>query len=167
MTMALRNRASDTSTAFGGDCCMPRAVRSRDSTTMIRTKLVVMMTMDGASDSTVISPTSCTTRWVRPAPVPRSMLMADPPCATSCASAPSGQTRHRAVVISDSRTARFSSAREGRVKTEGRLISHLPTAQRGRAAPPVRALRPAGSAAPRRRRAPGPDAGPGPAPGSR
>ncbi|MNV12650.1 hypothetical protein D3C71_1032610 [compost metagenome] len=118
--MALRNRARDTRTALGGDCCMPRAVRSKESTTMIRTKLVVMMTMEGASDRTVISPTSCTTRWVRPAPVPRSMLMADPfwaACAASCASAPRGQTRHRAVVISDSRAARFSSAREGRAKT--------------------------------------------------
>ncbi|MNQ81664.1 hypothetical protein D3C85_966960 [compost metagenome] len=115
--MALRNRASDTSTALGGDCCMPSAVRSRDSTTMMRTKLVVMMTMEGASDSTVISPTSCTTRCVRPAPDPRSILMAEPFCATSCASAPRGQTRHRAVVISDSRAARFSSAREGRAKT--------------------------------------------------
>ncbi|MNT13827.1 hypothetical protein D3C72_1488080 [compost metagenome] len=118
--MALRNRASDTSTALGGDCCMPSAVRSRDSTTMMRTKLVVMMTMDGASDSTVISPTSCTTRWVRPAPVPRSILMADPPAAAwaaSCARAPRGQTRHRAVVISDNRAARFNSARLGRAKT--------------------------------------------------
>ena len=62
MTMALRNRARDTRTAFGGDCCIPRAVRSRDRTTTIRTKLVVMMTIDGARDSTVISPTSWTTR---------------------------------------------------------------------------------------------------------
>src|SRR5690606_2396270 len=93
------------------------------------TKLVVMMTMDGASDSTVINPTSCTTRWVRPAPVPRSILMADPPAAAwaaSCASAPRGQTRHRAVVISDNRAARFNSARLGRAK-----IAWLSSPRRG------------------------------------
>ena len=81
MTMALRNSDKDTRTAFGGDCCRPRAVRSSDRTTMIRTKLVVMMTIDGARDRTVIRPTSWTTRWVRPAPVPRSMFRAEPLCA--------------------------------------------------------------------------------------
>ena len=47
------------------------AVRNSESTTEIRTKDVVMITIDGANDSTVSSATSWTTRSVRPAPVPR------------------------------------------------------------------------------------------------
>ena len=76
MTMAVRNRASDTITAFGGLCWRPSAVRSSDSTTTIRTKLVVIMMIDGASDRTVSRPTSWTTRSVSPPPVPRSRLIA-------------------------------------------------------------------------------------------
>ena len=76
MMMAVRNRARLTSTEFGGDCCRPSAWRSKESTTVMRTNEVVIITMDGASDSTVSRPPSWTTRSVRPAPVPRFRLMA-------------------------------------------------------------------------------------------
>jgi hypothetical protein len=77
MTMAVRNRARLMITGFGGLCCTPMAVRSRPSTTTIRTNEVVMITIDGASDRTVSRPTICTTRSDRPAPVPRFTLIAD------------------------------------------------------------------------------------------
>ena len=95
MTMAVRNSARLISTELGGVCCRPSAWRSSDSTTMIRTNEVVMITIDGASDSTVIRPTSCTTRSVRPAPVPRSMFTAW--------AAPRPARSGRPVVISDRR----------------------------------------------------------------
>jgi hypothetical protein len=76
MTIAVIKRARDTITELGGLCCRPRAVRSSDSTTTIRTNEVVIITIDGASDRTVSRPTSCTTRSVRPPPVPRSRLIA-------------------------------------------------------------------------------------------
>ena len=47
-------------TLLGGLCWMPIAVRSSDSTTTMRTKLVTMMRIDGASDRTVIRATSWT-----------------------------------------------------------------------------------------------------------
>src|SRR5690606_19443500 len=114
-------RASDTSTALGGLYCRPRAVRSRLRTTTMRTKLVVMITIDGASDSTVIRPISWTTRSVRPAPVPRSMLMAAPEAA-SWARAATGQIHASRVAISDSRAARLSSARVGTAKSPALLF---------------------------------------------
>ena len=58
MTMAVRNSARLVITTLGGLCCRPMAVRSRERTTTIRTKEVVMMTIDGASDRTVSRPTS-------------------------------------------------------------------------------------------------------------
>ena len=61
--------ASDTITLLGGDCCRPSAVRSSDSTTTMRTKLVIMMMIDGAMDSTVISATICSMRSVN-SPLP-------------------------------------------------------------------------------------------------
>ncbi len=79
MIRAVRNRARLTSTALGGLCCKPSAVRNKDSTTVMRTNEVVMITIEGASDSTVIRPTSCTTRSVRPAPEPRFRLIAAAP----------------------------------------------------------------------------------------
>src|SRR5258705_7611299 len=61
--------ASDTITLLGGDCCRPNAVRSSDRTTTMRTKLVIMMMIDGAMDRTVISATICSMRSVkRPLP---------------------------------------------------------------------------------------------------
>ena len=143
MTMAVRNRARETITALGGLCCRPSAVRSSDSTTTIRTKRVVMMTIDGASDRTVIRPTSWTTRSVRPAPVPRSMLMADPDCAAAWAMAATGRIRPRArltrVTISDRRrrALQFGAAgqgEDGRPRSRSgvrptRLDQHLALAQ--------------------------------------
>src|SRR5690606_34209973 len=63
---------------------------------------------------------------------PKSILMADPPWATSCARAPTGQIRHRAVVINDSRAARLTSSRLGRPNT---LALSLPVP--GRVAEPA------------------------------
>ena len=69
----MRNIASDTSTLLGGLCCRPSAVRSSDSTTTMRTKLVIMIRIEGAIDSTVIRAMICTMRSVkRPLPL-RSM----------------------------------------------------------------------------------------------
>ncbi len=82
MTMADRNSAREMMTALGGLCCKPSAVRSRDRTTTMRMNEVVMMTIDGASDSTVIRPTIWMTRADRLPPLPRSTLTV---CAiTSC-----------------------------------------------------------------------------------
>jgi hypothetical protein len=100
MTSAVRNSARLTSTAFGGACCKPSAVRSKDSTTTMRTKLVVMMTIDGASESTVRRPISCTTRSVRPAPVPRFTF-------TSWASAMAGSNMANSPARKDSSAARL------------------------------------------------------------
>ena len=80
MTKAVRNSASETITALGGAVAVPSAVRSSDSTTTMRVNDVIITRIDGASDSTVISAISWTTRSVRPAPWPKLMLM-------SCASA--------------------------------------------------------------------------------
>src|SRR5690606_27432257 len=102
----------------------PSAVRSRDSTTTIRTKLVVMMTMDGASDSTVIRATSWTTRSDRPAPVPRSTLMAD------CANDATGHAMQSRVTSADKVAARFNSARVGFTNSDSgwtRFIADPPT----------------------------------------
>ncbi len=117
MIRAVRNRARLTSTALGGLCCRPSAVRSSDSTTVMRTKEVVMITIDGASDSTVIRPTSWTTRSVRPAPVPRLMLSAAaPPAAAAWANAKAGKIRAARVARAEMTAARFSSSRLGGLK---------------------------------------------------
>ncbi len=76
MTMAVRNSARLMITALGGLCCRPSAVRSRTAPPRSARSEVVIITMDGASDSTVSRPTIWTTRSVRPAPVPRSMFSA-------------------------------------------------------------------------------------------
>src|SRR5690606_22662292 len=107
MTMALRNSARLISTALGGLCCRPSAVRSRLRTTTIRTNEVVMMTIDGASDRTVSRPISWTTRSVRPAPVPRSMLIA-------CACAAAG-SRTSSTPSSSGRTLRIGQVPGGAV----------------------------------------------------
>src|SRR5690606_14979063 len=69
----------------------------------------------GARDSTVISATSCTTRSDRPAPVPRSILMAD------WAKAATGHATQARVASSDNRAARFRSAFVGIPKMAARL----------------------------------------------
>ena len=105
MTMAVMNRAMETSTEFGGLCCSPSAVRNRDSTTIMRTNDVVIITIDGASESTVKRPTSCTTRSVSPPPEPRSRLIA-------WAAANVGTARLSTVASSDNRAARPNSPQE-------------------------------------------------------
>ena len=64
MMKKVRNSASDTITELGGAVCRPIAVRSSDSTTTMRVKLVTMMRIDGASARMVMRPTSWTARSV-------------------------------------------------------------------------------------------------------
>src|SRR6202045_145488 len=68
-------------TGVGGAVAVPRAVRSSDSTTTIRVNDVIMIRIEGATDSTVNSAISWIARSVTPPlPWPRLMLM-------SCANA--------------------------------------------------------------------------------
>src|ERR1700736_5814292 len=68
-------------TEFGGAVAVPSAVRNSDSTTTIRVNDVIMITIDGAIDSTVNSAISWIARSVTPPlPWPRLMLI-------SCANA--------------------------------------------------------------------------------
>ena len=62
-------------TVLGGAVAVPSAVRSSDSTTTMRVNDVTITRMEGASDSTVISATSWSTRSVRPPPEPKLMLI--------------------------------------------------------------------------------------------
>ena len=55
MTKAVRNRAKEMTTEFGGDVAVPSAVRNSDNTTTIRVNDVIITRIDGASDSTVNS----------------------------------------------------------------------------------------------------------------
>ena len=75
ITKAVRNIASEMSTALGGAVAVPSAVRSSDSTTTMRVNDVTITRIDGASDSTVSSAISCSTRSVRPPPWPKVTLM--------------------------------------------------------------------------------------------
>src|SRR5580698_9766538 len=59
ITNSVRNSARLTITLLGGVVCKPIAVRRSDSTTMMRTKLVIMMRMAGAIDRIVISAMIC------------------------------------------------------------------------------------------------------------
>ena len=75
MINALKNKASETITIFGGDCCVPRAVRNNDSTITMRVNEVTVTKIPGASDSTVRTAISCTIRpVVDPSPSPKSRL---------------------------------------------------------------------------------------------
>ena len=58
MIKAVRNSARLISTVLGGVCCMPIAVRRKDSTTTIRVNDVIITRIDGASASTVSRATS-------------------------------------------------------------------------------------------------------------
>ena len=53
------NSAIDVITWLGGNCCVPSACRNRPSTTMIRTKPVVISRMAGARLTTVSSSMTC------------------------------------------------------------------------------------------------------------
>ena len=56
-------------TEFGGAVAVPSAVRSSDSTTTIRVNDVIMIRIDGATDSTVSSAINWIARSVTP-PLP-------------------------------------------------------------------------------------------------
>ncbi|MNJ00099.1 hypothetical protein D3C73_1593470 [compost metagenome] len=73
MMKRVRNRASETMTVLGGAVCRPMAVRSRESTTTMRVKLVTITRIDGASESSVISPMSWIARSVSVVSSPKSM----------------------------------------------------------------------------------------------
>jgi hypothetical protein len=64
----VRKRASATVTALGGAVAVPSAVRSSESTTTMRVKEVIMIRIDGASESTVMKAMSWITRSVSPPP---------------------------------------------------------------------------------------------------
>ena len=68
MTKAVRNSASEMTTEFGGEVAVPSAVRNSDSTTTMRVNDVIMIRIDGASDSTVISAISWMMRSFSPPP---------------------------------------------------------------------------------------------------
>ena len=76
MTKNVRNSARPISTVFGGVPCAPIALRSSDSTMMMRVNAVPMTSRLGARDSSVTSAVNCTSRPVAPAcpAAPRSML---------------------------------------------------------------------------------------------
>ena len=95
-------------TELGGAVAVPSAVRSSDSTTTMRVNDVIMMRIDGASDSTVSSAISWIARSVTPPlPPPRLMLM-------SCASGRRCQ-RPAAIRVRN----KENSTREGRRSHEG------------------------------------------------
>ena len=49
MINRVRNKASPTRIWLGGDCCVPRALRRKDSTITILVKLVIMIIRDGTT----------------------------------------------------------------------------------------------------------------------
>ena len=55
MTKAVRNKAGEMTTEFGGEVAVPSAVRSSDGTTTMRVNEVMITRIDGAGDSTVSS----------------------------------------------------------------------------------------------------------------
>ncbi len=59
ISSSVMNRAIDVITWLGGNCCVPSACRNRPSTTMIRTKPVVISKMAGARLTTVSSSITC------------------------------------------------------------------------------------------------------------
>ena len=59
ISSSVMNSAIDVITWLGGNCCVPSACRNRPSTTMIRTKLVVISRMAGARLTTVSSSITC------------------------------------------------------------------------------------------------------------
>ena len=59
ISSSVMNRRIDVITWLGGNCCVPSACRNRPSTTMIRTKPVVISRMAGARLTTVSSSMIC------------------------------------------------------------------------------------------------------------
>ena len=67
ITKKVRNSASPISTVLGGVPCVLSALLSSDSTMTMRVNAVTITSRLGASDSTVMSAVSCTSRLVAPA----------------------------------------------------------------------------------------------------
>jgi hypothetical protein len=106
--------ASDTITLLGGDCCRPSAVRSSDSTTTMRTKLVIMMMIEGAMDSTVTSATICSILSVK-SPLPfRSMD--SPPAGVAAAAGTLAAARCSGAAKAADGASTASSSRKGRMR---------------------------------------------------
>src|SRR3984885_4893681 len=93
-------------TELGGAVAVPSAVRSSDSTTTIRVNDVIMIRIDGATDSTVNSAISWIARSVTPPlpwPPPRLMLM-------SCAHAGAASSPAVTIVAKNKTTLRGGPA---------------------------------------------------------
>jgi hypothetical protein len=73
MMNAVKNSDREMMTEFGGAFWRPMAVLSRERTITIRTKDVVIISIEGARERTVMAATSCTIPPVMPWPVPRSI----------------------------------------------------------------------------------------------
>jgi len=82
MMNRVRKSASPTSTVLGGVWPVPKAWRSSESTTMIRTNDVIINNSEGSSVRAVMSANSCSVRlyWVPP-PVVFTFTMGMPCCA--------------------------------------------------------------------------------------
>lgn len=59
MMKKVKNKAKPTNTVLGGVCAVPMAWRKIESTMMMRTKDVIINSMDGNSVSVVIKPSNC------------------------------------------------------------------------------------------------------------
>ncbi len=99
-------------TEFGGAVAVPSAVRSSDSTTTMRVNEVIMIRIDGASDSTVISAISWMTRSLSPpppaaAPWPKLMLIS---CAASGVAENKSAATEAATVVNRTRRPPCCSA---------------------------------------------------------
>src|ERR1700704_3399277 len=95
--------ASAMITEFGGAVAVPSAVRNSDSTTTIRVNDVIMIRIDGATDSTVKSAISWIARSVTPPlPWPRLILI-------SCANAGS-VSDPAAINVAKNKTLRGTDA---------------------------------------------------------
>ena len=66
MTKKVRNSASPISTGLGGMPGAPMALRSNDSTMIMRAKAVAITSREGARESRPISAVNCTSRAVAP-----------------------------------------------------------------------------------------------------
>jgi len=92
MTKKVMNRASEMRMRFAGVVCSPSPARRKASATMMRVKLVTMMSSPGASDSTVRATMSCTMRAVTS---PSGDLRASSRPGASCASAGAARSNRK------------------------------------------------------------------------
>src|SRR6202042_2060937 len=102
-------------TELGGAVAVPSAVRSSDSTTTMRVNDVIMIRIDGATDSTVNSAISWIARSLTPPPgtwPPRLMLM-------SCANAGAASDPAAIRVATNKRTLRGALAELTKGSSDG------------------------------------------------